>query len=880
MKKKRSVFWRLLGALALLPALLFAFIQTPPGKKLLANGASNLLSRSEHLDVRISGVSGWIPGDTRIESLEVGDARGEWLAARGLRCRWMLRDLFDQRIRFAALDAKEITWRRFPNGGEKKRAERPAGEFEPREIALERLTVERFIIEKGVAGTRLEYAVRSGGVRYQTDGALLGELMVGGDADGRVELEASFTGAASDQLKIRADLQRMNHPTFGLDHLAGHGEATISAAGVDASVTADLAVDGQDGRIATRLHYADKELNLRAFEFVAPDFSLGGDLALGFAPGAVNVGLDASFVDVSSNRYAARGEAVVATSNQTWGVRIPALEIKGWDVVVVNIAGALGPEAVALRGELQPFDVGTFPMAGFSNLTGAVTGSLSVGGSMENPTVTGGVEVRGLSSTRDALDELPELDFQIAGGVANDRMFASTSITNLTIGHFSADVALPCALSFAPFNYKPEPKGVEVRLDGDLDLAILNRLAFFQNQLISGWLRTKVDYAAGAPSGFLKVEGGRYEHYDWGVVFHDFNADLEATPDGFITRSAAASDGGTGSVIMSGGLGANGLGLQLDFAGAQIIRRDEMEARVSGRLNVDGRPSRPDVSGELTIDRAEILLDNIAPPPPLALTDYDAAKTNWVGAAIRKKRKPPPVGLDVRINLPAQVFVIASMIETTLEGELHVTDAPNGVSIRGRIEPRRGYVNFIGSKFRFMSGDILLDGSIPNIAVLNNLTAEYARRDVTARLVLNGPVTNPRFRLESSPPMPEDEVLSHVLFNRDTSSISPYQAYQIAMAARQLSGGLNGPGFMFQVRQAIGVDTLEWREADAVDGASSVAAGKYITSGLYVEVNRELDSRGETGMMAELEVTRHFSVETYTGPKMRPGIGVNWRNDY
>ena len=63
--------------------------------------------------------------------------------------------------------------------------------------------------------------------------------------------------------------------------------------------------------------------------------------------------------------------------------------------------------------------------------------------------------------------------------------------------------------------------------------------------------------------------------------------------------------------------------------------------------------------------------------------------------------------------------------------------------------------------------------------------------------------------------MPEDEVLSHVLFNRDTSSISPYQAYQIAMAARQLSGGLNGPGFMFQLRQAIGVDTLEWREADS-----------------------------------------------------------------
>jgi translocation and assembly module TamB len=246
----------------------------------------------------------------------------------------------------------------------------------------------------------------------------------------------------------------------------------------------------------------------------------------------------------------------------------------------------------------------------------------------------------------------------------------------------------------------------------------------------------------------------------------------------------------------------------------------------------------------------------------------------------RKKRKPPPVGLDVRVLMPDQIFVNASMIEAVLGGNLHVTDTAEGISVLGKIEPRRGFVNFIGKKFRFTEGEILLDGSVPPTAILDTLTAEYTRRDVTARLVLNGPVNDPRFRLESTPAMPEDEVLSHVLFNRDTSSISPYQAIQIAMAARQLSGGLNGPGFMFQVRQAIGIDTLEWREAEAAGESSSVAAGKYITSGLYVEVNQSLEEKGETGMMAELEVTRHFSLETYTGPKMRPGIGVNWRNDY
>jgi translocation and assembly module TamB len=215
-----------------------------------------------------------------------------------------------------------------------------------------------------------------------------------------------------------------------------------------------------------------------------------------------------------------------------------------------------------------------------------------------------------------------------------------------------------------------------------------------------------------------------------------------------------------------------------------------------------------------------------------------------------------------------------------LGGSLHIKDTPKGVSVSGKIEPQRGFVSFVGKKFRFTDGEIQLDGSIPVNANLEDLTAEYSRGDVTARLVLNGPVSDPRFLLEATPAMPEDEVLSYVLFNRDTSSISPYQAFQIALAAKQLSGGISGPGFMFGVRKAIGVDTLEWREAEAAGEASSVAAGKYITSGLYVEVNQSLDAGGETGMMAELEVTRHFSVETYTGPKMQPGIGVNWRNDY
>ncbi|MEI6891265.1 MAG: translocation/assembly module TamB domain-containing protein [Pontiella sp.] len=881
MKKKRSRILRGIGGLLLLPILCILFLQTPYGKGVLARSLSAVLSHSEQHQVKVGAITGWLPGKVTISSVEIGDAQGAWLTAEKLHFRWIIKDLFDGRIHFQKLSAETIIWHRFPAFVKSEtRGGAASLDFQPLEIALDGLSVKTLRLEKGVAGIPLNYSVHSGGIQYRTTGRLSGELTVAGDADGVVELEAVLAGNEEDYLKVFARLDDMKHPTFGLDALSGEGEALIQGGEVNAMITADLVMNGQDGRMETRLHFAEKLLRLQQFQFRSPDFSCRGDLSLAFTNRVIDVVLEASLVDAVLNRYNVRGTSTVVTSNQTWGVDVHALEISGWDTVSFSLAGQLSPERVSLSGALTEMDVAELPLVGSSNFNGTVNGAILVEGSLEEPTVTARLDIKGLMSARDALDELPELDLHIAANVSGGILSASTSVTKYATGHFEANMAMPCVFSLVPLRYRPEPRQFSAEVDAALNLNIFNQLAIFQDQRMSGMLKMHVTYQDRVPAGFLTVENGRYEHFEWGFVFRDFNADLSATAGGFVVNSASATDGGDGLVDLSGKLGADGLDLHLKFSGAEIIRRDEMDAQISGQLGVTGRLRRPHISGALTIDRAEILLDYIVPAEPVLLTNYDRQATNTLLQVDQKQRKAPPVGLDIHVDFPDQIFVNASMIEAVLGGELHITDTPQGVSVKGSIEPRRGFVSFVGKKFRFVEGKIMLDGSVPAVAILDNLTAEYSRNDVTAQLILNGPTGDPRFRLESSPSMPEDEVLSHVLFNRDTSSISPYQAYQIASAARQLSGGMRGPGFMFQVRKAIGIDTLEWREADAAGEDSTVAAGKYITSGLYIEINQSLDNRGETGMMAELEVTRHFSVETYTGPKMRPGIGVNWRNDY
>ena len=867
--------------LLLTPIVLMVLLQSPPGKAVLSSFLSHALSQSHHTKVRVGKISGWIPAQVDIAEIEISDAQGLWLTAKDLHFRWMIRELVDERIRLRALNADTIELHRFPKTGkrEPRVPANPEG-FDLLEVALNDLKIKQLKLGKGVAGMPLSYAVHSGGISLLTSGRLSGELMVSGDAEGLVELDASILGNGKDQLVIKAELEQMINPTFGLDYLSGQGEATITAAGVDGRIEARLEKGEVQGHIATALNYTDRKLRLDQFELSTEELSASGSLAMEFSKELIDLELNSTYQDASTNRFNVHGAASVATSNKTWTVDISTLEIQGWEAVLFSLSGTLNPDEVNLAGDLVEFNIGQLPMIGLSNFTGTVNGQLKIDGTLENPQVVADVKVGRFTSAQDALDVLPELDFSIVGGVLKGELFASTMITNYGSGFLSASFAMPCAFSVAPFHYKAKPEEFRGKLEADLDIGVFNNLAILENQLLEGALEADLFFDQGKTSGYMKLKDGRYEHYDWGVVFRDLEADLVATKNGFEFEHASATDGYEGGLALSGGFGRGGLDVQLALDGAKVLQRPEVDAQVSGQLNVRGRIARPDITGALTIDRADILLDNMVTSKPLVLSDFDAqAETNAV--AMSGENKALPFGMDIRIEMPDQVAVVASLIDSVWGGTLQVRNTPAGISVSGIIKPRRGYVNFIGKKFRFQQdGELVLDGSTPPSPAFNNLVAEYSRSDITARLLLNGRVNDPHFHLESTPAMPEDEILSQVLFNRDTTTISAYQAYQIAMAAQQLSGGLNGPGFMYQFRQAVGVDTLEWREADAAGEGSSVAAGKYITPGLYVEVSSSFDTKAETGMMAEYEITRHFSIETSTGPKMRPGIGVNWKNDY
>ena len=130
------------------------------------------------------------------------------------------------------------------------------------------------------------------------------------------------------------------------------------------------------------------------------------------------------------------------------------------------------------------------------------------------------------------------------------------------------------------------------------------------------------------------------------------------------------------------------------------------------------------------------------------------------------------------------------------------------------------------------------------------------------------------------PNLPQDEVLSRLLFGTSVTSLSPTQAIQLAAALNSLrgsgGGGLNPLG---KLRSATGIDRLRVLGADKTAGrGTALAAGQYISNDIYVEVIT--DARGFTATQLEIALSKTLSVLSQTGSFGGSSVNLRYSKDY
>lgn len=541
----------------------------------------------------------------------------------------------------------------------------------------------------------------------------------------------------------------------------------------------------------------------------------------------------------------------------------------------------------AVRGEVRLTDLALARLTAFGGpkLEGRGTATLTVSGAPEAPSLSLRAEVTQLR-VPGGPPGLPPASASLEAQSERGRgLEATLRLTGLVDEPATARVALPLRLSLQPFAVElPEDARVDGQVRARARLERLAALAALDGQRVAGRLdvdlRLAGTLARPSLSGRAAIADGLVEDAFTGAMIRDLTLELAAEDRRIVVRRLAARDRRDGRYSGEGELSlarldAPGWRVALRMDDTEVLRNLYGTATIAGQLAFEGDAEAAKLAGRIETRRVDLRLPEPsgAGLPTLAVVEVDRSG--------RRLPEPEaggdaglPVRLDLVVEMPGRVFVRGRGLDSEWGGRLTVQGTASEPLVVGEIRHRRGFLDFLDRRFGLSEGLIRFDGAQPPIPELA-ITASAKGTDIEAVVKVTGRADKPKIELTSVPTLPRDEVLSRLLFKRDTSSITPAQALKLANAVATLQGG--GIDALGKLRNAIGLDTLDVGGQSEKD--ASARAGKYLSDNVYLEVERGLTPESGKARV-EVELTPNLSASTEVSQTSQAGVRLQWKYDY
>ena len=242
------------------------------------------------------------------------------------------------------------------------------------------------------------------------------------------------------------------------------------------------------------------------------------------------------------------------------------------------------------------------------------------------------------------------------------------------------------------------------------------------------------------------------------------------------------------------------------------------------------------------------------------------------GAPIPQSR-PAGVLLDININAPNQIFIRGRGLDAEVGGSVRITGPIGDIQPVGAFTLSRGRLAILGQRVTFESGTVTLVGDLDPVL---NLVARVQGEDITVLVTVSGRASDIDVSFSSSPMLPQDEVLSRLIFDRSLSELSPLQLAKLAAAAAELVGGGGGNGLVDSLRGAAGLDDLDI--VTDSQGNVAVQAGTYLQDNVYLGV--QAGAGGQSKVTINLDVTDDLKVTGSAGQDGDSSLGVYYEQDY
>ncbi len=345
-----------------------------------------------------------------------------------------------------------------------------------------------------------------------------------------------------------------------------------------------------------------------------------------------------------------------------------------------------------------------------------------------------------------------------------------------------------------------------------------------------------------------------------------------------------------GQVALSGPVGLavpHPADLTLTLSGVTLRDPQLYDTALSGRLDLKGPLSGgARISGSLDLGQTEIRvpstgLGGSAPIPPIRhLSEPGDVHATRVRAGLLRSGAGTGTalaggaayGLDVTLNAPRRVFIRGRGLDAELGGSVALRGSIAAIVPVGELTLIRGRLDILGKRFTLDEGLARLQGRfVPFIRLVASTVAD----GITSSIVIEGNALAPSISFSSVPDLPDEEVLARLLFGKALTTISPFQAAQLAGAVATLAGR-GGDGIISRLRQGFGLDDFDV-QTDGT-GSTVLRLGKYISENVYTDV--VIGSDGKSEVTLNLDLSPSVTVRGAVGSDGNAGVGVFYEKDY
>ncbi|RUO57311.1 translocation/assembly module TamB domain-containing protein [Pseudidiomarina insulisalsae] len=331
--------------------------------------------------------------------------------------------------------------------------------------------------------------------------------------------------------------------------------------------------------------------------------------------------------------------------------------------------------------------------------------------------------------------------------------------------------------------------------------------------------------------------------------------------------------------------------------GAIFVEGVAMPLEQEAYLSIEGSNFRAlqmptatvDITPDLTIYINENLIDIAGtvdvPYAQISAPEFDTAVSRSPDVIVTRNGEPVEpngntmgnlqVQAAVRVNLGDQVSVNAYGFEGRLTGSLELVEQPRRpLTAVGSINVAEGSYTLYGQELAIDRGAFIYNGgqvSNPglNLRVQRSINTSDALSQVSVGAQVGGTLTDPDFRLFSTPAMPDSEILSYLLLGRSMQSAATTGTGDIQLKALLMLGAKGTEALSGSIQDTFGIDEVGV-DTDPTTRETSFYIGKYLSPRLYIKYGIGLLESTNTFMM-RYQLTEQILIKTMSSTRSQSG---------